>query len=187
MARINLLPWRDKLRSERQRQFIIALVGAVVLTGAGFFYVHTYVDGLIAHQNSRNGKLQREIAAADKKIQEIRQLEKRKADLLARMGIIEQLQASRPEAVHVFDELVQTIPEGVHLTQFSYRGKAINLSGAAQSNARVSTYMRNLESSPWFGDPRLFQIQKSGNNRNFAMATTQTNPNAQPANGGAAQ
>lgn len=178
MARINLLPWRDKLRKERQRQFVVALIGAVVLTGAGVWFVHQYVNELIAYQNNRNGKLQREISAADRKIQEIRQLEKRKADLLARMEIIERLQASRPEAVHVFDELVQTIPEGTFLTKFTYKGKAITLTGGAQSNARVSTYMRNLESSPWFSDPRLFQIQKRGSIRTFALATTQITPSA---------
>jgi len=183
MARINLLPWRDKLRKERQRQFVVSLIGAVVFTGASFFLAHQYINGWIAHQNSRNNLLQTEIRAADKKIKEIRQLEKRKADLLARMQIIERLQASRPEAVHIFDELVQTIPEGTHLTKFSYKGQAISLSGVAQSNARVSTYMRNLESSPWFDDPRLFQIQKRGATRTFALATKQTTPKAGPGGG----
>ena len=178
MAHINLLPWRDQLRKERQKNFFIGLGVAAVVAALAVGGVHFHIQTLIDFQNSRNNRLQQEIAAADKKIKEIEQLEKRKADLIARMQIIESLQASRPEAVHVFDELVQTIPDGVHLNDFSYKGKAIALSGEAQSNARVSTYMRNIDGSPWFNDPRLLQIQKSGTVRNFGLNLVQVNPNA---------
>jgi type IV pilus assembly protein PilN len=178
MAHINLLPWRDQLRKERQQHFFVTLVIAAVISGLAVAGVHFHIQTLIDFQDSRNKRLEHEIAEADKKIKEIQALEKRKADLIARMQIIESLQASRPEAVHVFDELVQTIPDGVHLNAFSYKGKGISLNGEAQSNARVSTYMRNLDGSPWFGDPRLLQIQKSGVVRNFGLNVAQTSPNA---------
>jgi type IV pilus assembly protein PilN len=178
MAHINLLPWRDQLRKERQKRFFVTLAIAAVVAGLAVGGVHLHVQTLIDFQAARNSRLQQEIAAADQKIKEIEQLEKRKADLIARMQIIESLQASRPEAVHVFDELVQTIPDGVHLSSFTYKGKAIALAGQAQSNARVSTYMRNLDGSPWFGDPRLLQIQKTGTVRTFGLNVGQTSPNA---------
>ena len=179
MAHINLLPWRDQLRKERQRSFFTWLGIAAVVTVLAVGYVHWHILQLIEHQERRNGLLKQEIAAADRKIREIQQLEKRKADLLARMQIIEDLQSSRPEAVHVFDEMVQTIPDGVHLNTFKYSGTSITLNGEAQSNARVSTYMRNLDGSPWLTNPRLQQIQKTGGVRTFGMNVTQTSPNAQ--------
>ena len=178
MAHINLLPWRDQLRKERQQRFFVTLAISAVIAGLAVGGVHFQIQTMIDFQNARNSRIQQEIAAADKKIKEIQQLEKRKADLIARMQIIESLQASRPEAVHVFDELVQTIPDGVHLGSFSYKGKAIALAGEAQSNARVSTYMRNLDGSPWFNDPRLLQIRKQGTVRNFGLNVGQTSPSA---------
>jgi type IV pilus assembly protein PilN len=177
MAHINLLPWRDQLRKERQKNFYITLGITAVVAALAVGGVHFHIQLLIDHQKSRNSRLQQEIAAADQKIKEIQQLEKRKADLIARMQIIESLQASRPEAVHVFDEMVQTIPDGVHLNSLSYKGKAIALQGEAQSNARVSTYMRNLEGSAWLNDPRLLQIEKRGAVRNFGLNLAQVNPN----------
>ena len=178
MAHINLLPWRDQLRKERQQRFFITLAIAAVVTGLAVAAVHFHIQMMIDFQDSRNKRLEQEIAVADKRIKEIQQLEKRKADLIARMQIIESLQASRPEAVHVFDELVQTIPDGVHLNSFAYKGKGVSLNGEAQSNARVSTYMRNLDGSPWFNNPRLLQIRKQGVIRNFGLNVAQVSPNA---------
>ncbi|RLA37101.1 MAG: pilus assembly protein PilN [Gammaproteobacteria bacterium] len=178
MAHINLLPWRDQLRKERQQRFFVTMAVTAVIAGLVVGGVHIQIQTMIDFQKARNNRIQQEITAADKKIKEIQQLEKRKADLIARMQIIESLQASRPEAVHVFDELVQTIPDGVHLGSFAYKGKAVALAGVAQSNARVSTYMRNLDGSPWFGDPRLLQIQKKGAVRTFGLNVAQTSPNA---------
>ena len=176
MAHINLLPWRDQLRKERQKNFFIMLGVAALVSGLAVGGVHFHIQTLIDFQDARNKRIEQEIAEADKKIKEIQALEKRKADLIARMQIIESLQASRSVAVHVFDELVQTIPDGVHLNSFSYKGTGIALNGEAQSNARVSTYMRNLDGSPWFGDPRLLQIQKQGTVRNFGLNVAQTTP-----------
>jgi type IV pilus assembly protein PilN len=159
MARINLLPWRETLRRERQREFGVAVAGGLIVTVLLGFYVHLHVAGMIDYQNSRNAFLKREIAEVDKKIAEIKDLEKTKARLLARMNVIQQLQASRPEIVHLFDELVTTTPEGVFLTKIEQKGDTVTLFGNAQSNARVSAYMRNVEASQWITNPVLQIIE----------------------------
>ena len=155
MARINLLPWRDNLRKKRQRDFVTLTLLAVLVTGAACGGAHFYVEELINHQNQRNGLLKREIAIVDKKIKEIKELEATKAKLIARMDVIQSLQSSRPEIVHLFDELVSTIPEGTHLVKLVQSANAITLDGKAQSNARVSAYMRNIDASLWLGNPEL--------------------------------
>jgi type IV pilus assembly protein PilN len=155
MARINLLPWRENLRKERQREFGLAAVGALVITLLLGVLVHLRVEMMIGDQQDRNDFLKKEIAEMDRKIEEIKQLEKTKAKLLARMDVIQKLQGSRPEIVHLFDELVNTIPDGAFLTQVAQQGKGVTLDGRAQSNARVSTYMRNVDASAWIGGPNL--------------------------------
>ena len=114
---------------------------------------------MITDQEERNAFLKREIAALDERIKEIQELEKTKARLLARMEVIQELQSSRPEAVHLFDELVKTTPDGAFLTKITQQGKVVELDGRAQSNARVSAYMRNVESSDWIGNPVLQVIE----------------------------
>jgi type IV pilus assembly protein PilN len=159
MARINLLPWRENLRKQRQREFGLTAVGALVMTLLLGLFVHIRVELMIDHQISRNDYLKREIAEVDRKIREIKELERTKARLLARMNVIQRLQSSRPEVVHLFDELVNTIPDGAFLVQVAQRGKGITLNGRAQSNARVSAYMRNVDASPWIGSPNLQVIE----------------------------
>ena len=160
MARINLLPWRETLRKQRQREFGIAAGGGLIVTVLLGFYVHLHIASMIDYQNNeRNAYLKREIAAVDKKIKEIEELEKIKARLLARMEVIQRLQASRPEIVHLFDELVKTTPEGVFLTRIEQKGGKVTLYGKAQSNARVSAYMRNVEESRWITQPVLQIIE----------------------------
>lgn len=182
MAHINLLPWRAKLRKERQRQFATAILLSVALVGLLMFVVHLHMAGLIEAQDARNEFLNQEIAALDKRIKEIKELESTKAKLLARMNVIEQLQRSRPYVVHLIDEMVRVVPEGVHLTSFEHRGAGISLQGVAQSNARVSAYMRNLDNSAWFGDPRLdvIQTKERDNSRisEFTLQAKQTVPGA---------
>ncbi|MCH5375341.1 MAG: PilN domain-containing protein [Planctomycetes bacterium] len=159
MARINLLPWRDAERRRRQREFGIAIglaVGLVVLIGLG---VQFYVEGMIEGQNDRNALLQQEIAKLNLRIKEIDKLEETKASLLARMNVIQQLQESRPEIVHLFDELVASIPDGVFVTRVSQTGNRVEVEGRAQSNARVSAFMRNIQASAWIGDPQLLVIE----------------------------
>ena len=160
MARINLLPWRETLRKQRQREFGIAAGGGLIVTVLLGFYVHLHIASMIDYQqNQRNAFLKREIEAVDRKISEIKELEKTKARLLARMEVIQRLQASRPEIVHLFDELVSTTPDGVFLTKIEQKGGAVTLFGQAQSNARVSAYMRNVEESQWITQPTLQIIE----------------------------
>lgn len=159
MTRINLLPWRELRRKEQQRQFISIAAGAVILMGMALLYVHLHMNSLIDDQNQRNKFLQDEIAKVEEKIAEIRTLETKKQQLLARMDIIQQLQTRRPEIVHIFDELVMAMPSGMYLTSISQSGKVIIIEGAAQSNARISALMRNLDSSAWFNDPKLEVIE----------------------------
>lgn len=159
MAHINLLPWREARRKEQQRQFLSLLVFTVVLAGLIMLYVHFQFSGLISYQNQRNEYLQSQIVVLQKRIKDIKELKSTKAKLLARMNIIQQLQRSRPEVVHLFDQLVRTLPNGVYLTSVVQKGPLLTIQGVAQSNARVSEYMRNLDASKWLGDPRLDVIQ----------------------------
>ncbi len=155
MARINLLPWRENLRKKKQRDFGLATLLAVMVTAGACAAVFFYVDAMIQYQQRRNDFIKREIAEVDRQIKEIEGLERTKAKLIARMNVIQELQSSRPQIVHLFDELVKTIPEGAYLTKLVQTGSTLKLEGRAQSNARVSTYMRNIEASPWLADPVL--------------------------------
>lgn len=159
MARINLLPWRARLRKERRRQFFSTAGLSVILVGLVMMAVHLHIAGLIEIQDGRNEFLRKEIAELDKRIKEIREMESIKAKLLARMNVIEQLQSNRPIMVRMMDEMVRVMPEGVQLTKLEHRDGSLTLQGMAQSNARISAYMRNLDGSPWFDDPRLNVIQ----------------------------
>ncbi len=159
MTRINLLPWREQQRKELQRQFASVAAGAVVLMGAIIFYVHLHMTSLIDAQTARNEFLNEEITLVDEKIKEIKTLEDEKQNLLTRMDVIQQLQTRRPEIVHLFDELVRNVPEGVYLTEVSQSNKAVKIMGVAQSNATVSIFMRKLDESAWFSNPRLEVIE----------------------------
>lgn len=180
MARINLLPWREKLRTQRQREFGFMLVGGVVVAALLVGYWYWFNEGLIDHQRKRNAYLKNEITEVDKKIQEINKLEKTRKQLVGRMNVIQNLQASRPQVVHLFDELVTTIPDGVFLSSLTQSGSGISLVGRAQSNARVSAYMRNIEQSPWLGNPQLSIIENKDQDRasgsEFSLSATQVVP-----------
>lgn len=170
MARINLLPWREEARKARQKQFAFVAAGTAVFAALVLVYVHIFINGLIEDQNRRNGFLQEQIRIVDGQIREIKDLEKTKANLLARMKIIQELQRSRPQIVHLFDELVKTIPDGVYLNKITQKGNDLTLEGVAQSNARVSAYMRNVDQSEWLQNPRLEIIQTTGENRDRAAS-----------------
>jgi type IV pilus assembly protein PilN len=159
MPHINLLPWRDELRKRREKEFIITAVIAAVLMGAVVLGVHLHYESRIAYQNQRNSFIETEIASLDKKIKEIEDLKKERDRLIARTKVIQNLQAGRPEIVHVFDELVTTLPDGVYYTKVVQKGRALNLQGVAQSNARVSSLMRSLETSAYFQNPSLVEIK----------------------------
>ncbi len=158
MPHINLLPWRDELRKRREKEFIITAVIAALMMGGVVLGVHLHYESRIAYQNQRNSFIDTEIAALDKKIKEIEDLKKERDRLIARTKVIENLQAGRPEIVHVFDELVTTLPDGVYYTRVAQKGRALKLNGVAQSNARVSSLMRNLDRSTWFENPSLVEI-----------------------------
>jgi type IV pilus assembly protein PilM len=162
---INLLLWREALRKERQQQFMVAAIGGLLITGGLFYSFHNYVDGQIEAQNGRNEYLQQQIAEVDKKIKEVASLEAEKAKLLARMSVIQELQASRPQVVHLFDELVRTLPEGIHLAKAERKGQVMTLEGVAESYARVSALMNNLEKSDWFAGPKLEVVQTSAKDK----------------------
>lgn len=157
--RINLLDWRQAQRDLRRKQFF-AMLGAAC--GAGVVIVTLWMFGMqsaVAAQQARNAYLKQQIAEADQKIKEIEELDKVKRNLLARMRVIEELQASRSASVHFFDEVVNTLPEGISLTSIKQAGGRVLFEGVAESNGRISTYMKNLEASEWFDDPQLIVIR----------------------------
>lgn len=159
MARINLLPWREARRQQRQRDFVSALIAAVVITLLAGIAVQMQFSHMIENQQQRNDYLTAEIRKLDEIIKEIERLDALKQDLLARMNIIQTLQESRPEIVRLFDELVDAMPEGVFLVDIKQKGGTITVEGRAQSNARVSALMRNIEDSAWIGSPQLLLIE----------------------------
>jgi len=159
MTCINLLPWREARRKEQQRQFFTIAGAAAVLMAVTIFYIHIHIGGLIDAQNTRNNYLESETAQVDKKIEEIKAIKSEKQKLLARMNIIQELQTRRPEIVHLFDGLVRTVPAGIFLVKAKQQETAIILEGVAQSNARVSSFMRNLDQSSWYENPRLEVIK----------------------------
>ncbi len=159
MARINLLPWREQQRHRRKRNLgilALAALGSVLLLGV---LLKVQIDAMIDAQRARNVYLEGQIAILNRRIREINELEKRKAELLARMGVIQELQESRPEIVHLLDQLVDAVPAGVFLTKLQQAGGRITLEGRAQSNARVSALMRNIEAAAWVGKPELLLIE----------------------------
>ena len=159
MIRINLLPHRERKRKQQQQQFYV-LLGAMVGLGATvWFGVHYYLGNQLEHQNQRNAFLESEIAAVDKQISEIKKLKELTVALLQRKKVVESLQANRAETVYLLDQLVRQLPDGVYLKSIQQKGLQVNIAGFAQSNARVSTFMRNLDSSPYLERPALIEIK----------------------------
>ncbi|HIP94790.1 MAG TPA: pilus assembly protein PilN [Leucothrix sp.] len=180
MSGINLLPWREAARKKSQQNFIMSVVGAVavgaVLVGAGY----TYMDGRISYQEERNAYIEAEIKRLDKALEEIKTLDANRKALLDRIAVIERLQSTRPGIVHLFDEMVNSLPKGLYLTELKQDKNKIKLIGKAESSARVSSYMNRLNSSPWLKSSDLNTIQvdtksKDGNNnlRYFSLNVTQ--------------
>jgi type IV pilus assembly protein PilN len=159
MSRINLLPWRAERRKQRQKEFGV-MVGLAAAVGVVLWLlVNMYYNAQIDGQKARNAFLQQQIARVDTQITEIDALESQRARLLARKAVIEELQGNRSQMVHLFDQLVRTIPDGVLLTSLKQEGQTLTLEGRSQSNARVSTYMRSLDSSGWMTSPQLSVIE----------------------------
>jgi type IV pilus assembly protein PilN len=161
MVRINLLPHREQKRQARQRQFVSLAIGLAILGIAVVGLGHVVIAARIDNQNSRNNLLKTEIAKLDEQIKEIDRLRDQTQALLARKQVVETLQANRTEAVHLLDQLVRQLPDGVYLRTVRQNGARVTLVGYAQSNARVSTLMRNIESSPWLAAPELIEIRSA--------------------------
>lgn len=161
MTKINLLPWRENLREERKRQFLTTLTASAIFAILIMVLVHLAVANKIGSQQSRNRFLEQEVQLLNKKISEIKILKERKAALLARMAIIQELQGDRSKVVRLFDEIVNVLPKGVHLVTIERRDDFILLEGKAESNTNVSNLMRNIDKSPWLARSMLSEI-KSG-------------------------
>jgi len=194
MAKINLLPWREELRKQKQKEFLNTMV---LSTLSGFIIlglIHTTIEGLKAYQEQRNLMLQNEIVLLDKKIVDIKDIEEKKRKLLAKIDLIQKLQESRPEIVHLFDEISKTTPDGIYLTKFTQTGSELIFEGKSQSNARISAFMRAIEASPWLQTPTLNVIQSPDKQTpdktdteqlsDFTLHAKQGKRNAETGNGG---
>jgi len=181
-TQINLLPWREELRQEQRKQFAVMAVLTMILAAAIVGLIHIQMSGKIDYQLSRNSFVSNEISKLDDQIAEIRDLQKVRRSLLERMEVIQDLQTARPSIVHLFSEIVGTVPNGVYLETLNQSAGSLVMSGQAESNARVSTYMRNLSNSEWFKDPNLtvIEIEDKKVNRvsTFTLTVKQTSPNA---------
>jgi type IV pilus assembly protein PilN len=195
MAKINLLPWREDLRKQKQKNFFNALALSILVGFILLGLIHAYIEGLKTYQEQRNLMLQNEIALLDKKIVDIKNIEDKKSKLLAKIDLIQKLQESRPEIVHLIDEIAKTTPDGVYLTKFTQTGSELVFEGKSQSNARISAFMRAIETSPWLQTPTLTVIQSSDKPSpdktdveqlsDFILHTKQDKQNAKTENGGA--
>ncbi len=181
-TRINLLPWREEQRQEQKKQFVRTAFMICLLAAATVGLIHFQMQSNIDYQLSRNHFITSEIAKLDEETKEIGELQKIRQSLIERMGVIQNLQGSRPSIVHLFTEIVSTVPNGVYLETLAQTGANLLITGEAESNARVSTYMRNLSSSKWLKDPNLtvIEIEDKTVNRisNFTLTVKQTSPNA---------
>lgn len=179
MPRINLVPWREAERKQKRQEFGVAAIGALILAGAIALAVNLQMESAISHQNERNQFLKDETARLDKQIAEILDLEQQKQRLLARMQVIEQLERSRAEVVHLFDQLVRTLPDGIYLSSVKQTDRKIQLKGVAQSSTRVSNYMRNIDASEWLTEPSLDILETKGSGdagSDFTLNAVQKNP-----------
>lgn len=179
MPRINLVPWREAERKRKRQEFGVGAIAALMLAAFISFAVNWQMQSAIDEQMERNQYLQGEIAKLDKQIAEILDLEAQKTRLQARITVIEQLELSRPEIVHVFDQLVRTTPDGIYLTAVKQTDRKIELKGVAQSSTRVASYMRNIDGSEWLADPSLQILETKGATdagSQFTLNASQENP-----------
>ncbi len=158
MAKINLLPWRDEFRQEKKKEFTTIFVGVCIAAAFAAYMWVGMVEGAIDNQNSRNGLLEQEIAALEEQVKEIQELKRRKAELIDRMRVIQDLQGTRPVIVRYFDELVRAVPDGIFIRVLSRKGNVISIEGVTESNNRVSAFMRRLDASEWFTTPNLNSV-----------------------------
>ncbi|TPG77469.1 PilN domain-containing protein [Pseudomonas arsenicoxydans] len=159
MARINLLPWREELREERRKRFLLALIGVVLCSVGGVLVADQLISGAIDRQAARNAYIGKQIAVVDERIAQISDLKARRQQLVERMRIIQDLQGNRSISGRIFDQLARSLPDGVYFTEVKMVGKTLSITGAAESNNRVSDLMRNLDASDWFDAPSLTEVK----------------------------
>lgn len=183
MAKINLRPWREELRAEKQKQFVVMILGAAILAAGLAFLWKTDMDSRIAYQQSRNAYIQTAMKQLDAQIKEIESLKRKRDELLARMKVIQDLQGKRPVIVRVFDEMVRTLPDGLFYTDLKKVGDRIDVVGMAESNSRISSLMRKFDESDWFTDPNLTNVAAADKRRagysQFNLSVQQKTPEAE--------
>jgi len=186
MAKINLRPWREELRAEKQKQFVVMILGAAIIAAGLAFLWKSDMDNRIAYQQSRNAYIETAGKKLDKQIKEIENLKRQRDELLARMQVIQDLQGKRPVIVRVFDELVRTLPDGLFFTDLKRSGDQIDIVGMAESNSRISNLMRRFDESDWFANPNLSNVAAADNRRagysQFNLSVQQKTP--EPEGGG---
>lgn len=158
MAKINLLPWREELRAELKKEFFVITAMVAVVAILVIFAWQMALNTAIDYQKSRNGFMEKRIAELNLQVKEIADIRKKKAELVARMDVIQSLQGNRPEIVHIFDQIVRTLPDGVFYNEIVRTGNSLSLKGTAESNNRVSSLMRQLDASEWFSNPNLTAV-----------------------------
>jgi len=190
MAHINLLPWRERLREERRREFLSILVGVVIIAAGLLFLVDRFFNGEIDTQTARNDYLRSEISLLDAQVAEISELQQQKEDIRARMNVITDLQGTRPVIVRIFDELVRTLPEGVYYETLERTGNTIAIEGVSESYSRITELMRRLDDSQWFTEADLSDISAADATQNtisntltFTLTLNLELPNQQDAQG----
>ncbi|MCK2149803.1 MULTISPECIES: PilN domain-containing protein [Marinobacter] len=180
MAKINLRPWREELRAEKQKQFVVMILGAAIVAGGLVFLWKSDMDSRIAYQQSRNAYIETATKKLDQQIREIESLKQKRDELLARMQVIQDLQGKRPVIVRVFDELVRTLPDGLFYTDLKRAGDRVSIVGMAESNSRISTLMRQFEESQWFANPSLSNVSAADSRRagysQFNLSVQQKTP-----------
>lgn len=158
MAKINLLPWRDVYRKEKKDQFVALLIAVLLASCVCAYLWMSSVESAIENQNARNRLLETHIAELQKQVDEIKQLQKVREDLLARIKVIQDLEGTRPVIVRFFDEFVRAVPDGVYLSLLTRVGEVFSIEGIAESTNRVSSFMRNLDDSDWFTEPSVVSV-----------------------------
>ncbi|MBZ2189296.1 PilN domain-containing protein [Alcanivorax sp. JB21] len=179
---INLLPWREERRKQRQVEFIVLLVVAAAAAVLVWMFWQSSVQSAITDQNARNRHIEKEISELDQRISEIQELEQRRSELVERMRVIQELQGNRPTIVYVFDELVRKLPDGVYFTEVRRVGALYTITGVAESNNRISRLMRNLGDSPWFTDPTLISVaavEANSQANRFTLTARQGSPRSE--------
>jgi len=180
MAKINLRPWREELRAEKQKQFVVMIVGTAIIAAGLTFLWKSDMDSRIAYQQSRNAYIETAAKELDQQIKEIEDLKRKRDELLSRMQVIQDLQGKRPVIVRVFDELVRTLPDGLFYTDLKKTGERVDIVGMAESNSRVSALLRRFEESEWFSDPNLSNVAAADSRRagysEFNLSVQQQTP-----------